>query len=176
MTMREIHEFSFPERFISGTVGMPGERTFYLQAIDGRRNTSVALEKSQLAILAERIVALFKELKMGKAQDFKRGNRPLPQLLTPFSEEFRIAALSLTWNAQTEQLIIEAQGGEESEIIEDDEDGPPLFRITLTMESALTFALDSFALIRAGRPPCQFCGAPLDPQGHVCPRANGYRR
>ena len=174
--MREIHDFEFPERFIAGTVGMPGERTFYLQAIDGRRNVSVALEKNQLAILAERIVALFKELKRGKAQDLKRNNRPLPQLLTPFSEEFRIVALSLTWNAQTEQLIIEAQGGEESEIVEDIDTGPPLLRVTLAMETALGFALDSFTLISAGRPPCQFCGAPLDPQGHVCPRANGYRR
>ena len=155
--MREIHDFEFPERFIAGTVGMPGERTFYLQAIDGRRNVSVALEKNQLAILAERIVALCKELKMGKAQDLKRNNRPLPQLLT-------------------EQLIIEAQGGEESEIVEDIDTGPPLLRVTLAMETALGFALDSFTLISAGRPPCQFCGAPLDPQGHVCPRANGYRR
>jgi len=174
--MREFYDFPFPERFISGTVGMPGERTFYLQAIEGRRNVSVALEKTQLALLAERIVGLFKELKIGKAGDLKRKSQSLPQLLTPFSEEFRIAALSLTWNAQKEELIIEAQGGEESEIIEDDQEGPPLLRVTLTIESALVFALDSFALIGAGRPPCQFCGGPLDAQGHVCPRANGYRR
>ncbi|MEY3101602.1 MAG: hypothetical protein RL435_748, partial [Actinomycetota bacterium] len=69
--MREFYDFPFPERFISGTVGMPGERTFYLQAIEGRRNVSVALEKTQLALLAERIVALFKELKIGKAGDLK---------------------------------------------------------------------------------------------------------
>lgn len=174
--MRELYEFSFPENFISGTVGMPGERTFYLQAVDGRRNISVALEKGQLSILAERIIALFKELKIGKAADFKRKNISLPQLVTPFNEEFRVSALSLTWNPQNENLIIEAQGGEENEIVEGNEEGPPLFRVTLAMESALTFALDSFALISAGRPPCQFCGAPLDPQGHVCPRANGYRR
>lgn len=174
--MREIHNFTFPERFISGTVGMPGERTFYLQAVDGRRNISVALEKGQLAILSERIVALFKELKIGKAADFKRKNRVIPQLATPFSEEFRVTALSLTWNAQNEELIIEAQGGDESEIVEDSDEGPPLLRVTLLMDAALIFALDSFALIGAGRPPCQFCGAPLDPQGHVCPRANGYRR
>ena len=174
--MRELHEFTFPERFLSGTVGMPGERTFYLQAVDGRRNIAVALEKSQLAILAERIVALLKEIKFGKAQDFRRKGRPIPQLITPFSEEFRVSALSLTWNPQTEQLIIEAQGGDENEIIEDVDQGPPLLRVTLTVDSALVFAIDSFALIGAGRPPCPFCGAPLDPQGHLCPRANGYRR
>ena len=174
--MREIHEFIFPERFISGTVGMPGERTFYLQAIDGRRCVSVALEKSQLSILAERIVALLKEIKFGKAQDFTRKERGLPQLVTPFTEEFRVAALSLTWNPQSQELIIEAQGGEEGEIIEDLSEGPPLLKVTLRIETALLFAIDSFALISAGRPPCPFCGGPLDPRAHLCPRANGYRR
>jgi len=174
--MREIYGFIFPERFVSGTVGMPGERTFYLQAVDGRRNIAVALEKSQLAVLAERIIALMKEIKIGKAQDFQRGNRPLPNLTIPFAEEFRVAALSLTWNPQTQKLIIEAQGGEESEIIEDVLEGPPLLQVTVGIEEALTFAVDSLALVGAGRPPCQFCGSPLDPAGHLCPRANGYRR
>lgn len=174
--MREIHEFIFPEKFLSGTVGMPGERTFYLQVVDGRRIVSVALEKSQLSVLAERIVALLKEIKFGKAQDFTRKERSLPQLMTPFSEEFRVAALSLTWNPQSQELTIEAQGGDEAEIVEDLSDGPPLLRVTLRIDAALLFAINSFALISAGRPPCPFCGAPLDPRSHLCPRANGYRR
>ena len=73
-------------------------------------------------------------------------------------------------------MIIEAQGGDESEVIEDEENGPPLLRVTITVEMALAFAVDSFTLIGAGRPPCPFCGAPLDPNAHLCPRANGYRR
>lgn len=174
--MREIYEFLFPERFIAGTVGMPGERTFFLQAVDGRRNVSVSLEKNQLNVLAERIVALLKEVKVGKAQDFQRKGRSLPILQTPFTEEFRVTALSLTWNPQNQQLIIEAQGGEESEIVENNEEGPPILRVTIGTDAALLFAIDSFALIGAGRPPCPFCGAPLDPNGHLCPRANGYRR
>ncbi|NCA18435.1 MAG: DUF3090 family protein [Actinobacteria bacterium] len=174
--MRELYEFAFPEHFISGTVGMPGERTFYLQAIHGRQIVSVALEKGQLTILAERILALLKEIRFGKAQDFTRKGRTPIGLSTPFSEEFRVSALSLTWNPQTHELILEAQGGEETEIVEDLTDGPPLLRVTLRIEQALTFAVDSLALINAGRPPCRFCGAPLDPQGHLCPRANGYRR
>lgn len=89
---------------------MPGERTFYLQAIHGRQIVSVALEKGQLAILAERILALLKEIRFGKAQDFTRKGRTPFGLSTPFSEEFRVSALSLTWNPQTQELIVEAQG------------------------------------------------------------------
>ena len=174
--MREIHEFHFPEKFLSGTVGMPGERTFYLQVVHGRQHVSVSLEKSQLAILAERIVALLKEIKFGKAEDFTRRGHSIPPLETPFTEDFRIAALSLTWNPQQRELMIEAQGGEESEIVESESAGPPLLRVTISVEMALRFAVDSFALIGAGRPPCPFCGAPRDPNSHLCPRANGYRR
>ena len=173
--MREVHTFHHPKKFLAGTVGLPGERTFYLQVTDDKRNIAVSLEKSQLAVLAERIIALLKELKVGKAQDFSNRHRPSQTLISPFLEEFRVAALSLTWNGQNQKLIIEAQGGDESEIVEGD-DGPPLLQVTLSLEEALTFALDSFALIAAGRPPCQFCGIPLDPHGHLCPRANGYRR
>lgn len=173
--MRELHEFHFPEKFLSATVGMPGERTFYLQAVHGRHNVAVSIEKSQLSVLAERIIALLKELKVGKAHDFTLSRHNPAQLITPFFEEFRVSALSLTWNAQTRELLLEAQGGDEPEIVEGD-DGPPLLRITLSLESALTFALESFALISAGRPPCPFCGVPRDPHSHLCPRANGYRR
>jgi len=42
--------------------------------------------------------------------------------------------------------------------------------------AARAFVKRALALVAAGRPPCPFCGFPLDPGGHVCPRANGYRR
>ena len=41
---------------------------------------------------------------------------------------------------------------------------------------ARAFARRCTRLVQAGRPPCPFCGGPLDPTGHICPRANGYRR
>ncbi|HEY5033265.1 MAG TPA: DUF3090 family protein, partial [Actinomycetes bacterium] len=41
---------------------------------------------------------------------------------------------------------------------------------------ARAFAQRAAAVVGAGRPPCPFCGLPLDPTGHLCPRQNGYRR
>jgi uncharacterized repeat protein (TIGR03847 family) len=52
---RQFFLFERPRRFVAGTVGTPGERTFYLQAADGARVISVALEKHQVAVLADRI-------------------------------------------------------------------------------------------------------------------------
>ena len=47
---------------------------------------------------------------------------------------------------------------------------------TGSLGKAVAFAQRSKALVNAGRLPCPFCGIPIDPRGHLCPRANGYRR
>ena len=57
-----VHRIDPPERFVARTVGEPGHRTFFLQAREGPRVTSVALEKQQVAILGERIDELLDEL------------------------------------------------------------------------------------------------------------------
>ena len=54
-----VHRFNWPDRLVVGTVGEPGSRTFYLQARDGARIVSVALEKEQSAVLAEKIRSAF---------------------------------------------------------------------------------------------------------------------
>ncbi len=59
---RAIHVFRTPDRFVAGTVGQPGNRTFYLQAVHDSRVVSVVLEKQQVAVLAERIGALLFEV------------------------------------------------------------------------------------------------------------------
>jgi uncharacterized repeat protein (TIGR03847 family) len=48
--------------------------------------------------------------------------------------------------------------------------------VFLSPESAQQFAARSQQVISAGRPPCPLCEEPLDPEGHLCPRSNGYRR
>src|SRR5436853_423551 len=105
-----VHRFDPPERFIAGTVGEPGQRTFFLQARSGARATSVALENQQVDL-------------------------PIDE---PEPEE--------------------------------------LFVVRLTPVLARVFATRAGSVVQAGRPSCQFCGGPVDPAGHLCPRSNGYRR
>ena len=59
---RRRYLFDPPERFVAGTVGQPGDRTFFLQARDGVRVVSVVLEKVQVAVLADRLGELLSEL------------------------------------------------------------------------------------------------------------------
>jgi hypothetical protein len=68
------------------------------------------------------------------------------------------------------------QAGQAKFIADDDDDGPDTLRVWITAVQARSFAERSRAVVSAGRPPCPFCNQPLDARGHVCPRANGYRR
>jgi uncharacterized repeat protein (TIGR03847 family) len=185
---RVIYEYDPPERFVAGTVGEPGQRTFFLQASGGGRTTSVALEKAQVSVLAERVDALLDEVVRRSG-----GEAPVPAapvtdaddtdpLEVPIEEEFRVGTMALAWDGDDEKVVIEAQAltdedaDEEAALIEETDEGPPLLRVRITGAAARAFVKRSLALVAAGRPPCPFCGNPLDPAGHVCPRANGYLR
>jgi uncharacterized repeat protein (TIGR03847 family) len=184
---REIYSYDPPERFIAGTVGEPGQRTFFLQAALGGRTTSVALEKEQVAVLAERMEELLDEVLRrtgGTAQvpavapvDLV-DDGPLSQ---PIEEEFRVGALTLAWDGDTERVVIEAHARAETEeeqveaLDEEADEGPPMLRVRITGAMARAFAKRAQLVVSAGRPPCPFCGLPVDADGHLCPRMNGHR-
>ena len=189
-----VHRFDPPERFVAGTVGEPGHRTFFLQARAGVRVTSVALEKQQVAILGERIDELLDELmSAGGVTSLIPAITPVEQvdnapLEQPIVEEFRAGTITLSWDAEDERVVIEVFPVIEVEVpIEADEDDlvdlpidepepEELFVVRLTPGQARVFASRAASVVSAGRPACQFCGGPVDPAGHLCPRANGFRR
>ena len=183
--MPVVHRHDSPERFVAGTVGPPGQRTFFLQARTGPRVTSVALEKQQVAVLAERVDALLDEVMRAEAgagtvpavaPTAMEDSAPLDQ---PIDEEFRAGTMTLSWEAQSDRVVIEVFPVDDSEADPEAEDPPEpeeLFVVTLTPAAARAFCKRAQAVVAAGRPPCQFCGGPLDPAGHLCPRANGFRR
>jgi uncharacterized repeat protein (TIGR03847 family) len=181
---RAIHVFRSPDRFIAGTVGQPGDRTFYLQAIHETRIISVMLEKQQVQILADRIGALLEEV-------HRRFGTPLPAerprvedlspLIMPVDAEFRVGTMGLGWDSESEAVVVELLAvteGEfdESVVLDDTEDGPDAVRVFLSTGAAREFATRSTRVISAGREPCPLCGEPLDNAGHICVRTNGYRR
>jgi uncharacterized repeat protein (TIGR03847 family) len=182
-----------PERFVAGTVGEPGQRTFFLQARGDGRVTSVALEKQQVALLAEQLDRLLDEVLRTSG-----GAAPVPAMAPaetedlapldqPVEEDFRVGTLALRWDPQADRVVIVAQAPPDADEAEDSApaidaeddasaDGPDLLRVRLTGVQARAFAKRAQSVVSAGRPPCPFCGLPLDPAGHICPRANGYRR
>jgi uncharacterized repeat protein (TIGR03847 family) len=187
---RQVFQYDPPERFVAGTVGEPGQRTFFLQATGAGRTTTVALEKEQVAVLAERVDELLDEVLRRSG-----GSAPVPAMAPneledlapldqPIMEEFRVGTMALAWDADENRVVIEAlarvadeeESGAELLETDDDADGPDLLRIRLTGANARAFAKRALTIVAAGRPPCPFCGLPIDADGHICPRQNGYRR
>jgi uncharacterized repeat protein (TIGR03847 family) len=186
----QLFEFESPDRFVAGTVGQPGERTFYLQATAGPRVVSVALEKVQVAALAEKLDELLDEVRRRHGADSVIPAVTPPELEdvaplgTPIEEEFRAGTLALAWDEDSSTVIIEAQSAEDTDETTGGVDEPEmagteftgdLLRVSLEPGAARSFAKRALRVVAAGRPPCPLCGNPLDPQGHVCPRQNGHR-
>lgn len=180
--MRQLYVFDRPTRFVTGTVGVPGERTFYLQAVDGPRVVSVALEKQQVVVLADKLEQLLDEIVERTGTATPAENTDTDALSQPIDEEFRVAAMGLAWNGDAGLIVIEAQAPvdepEEAEetLLEDVEDGPDALRVLIEPAAARAFVDRARKLVSAGRPPCPLCGLPLTQDGHVCARLNGYRR
>ncbi len=194
--MPVIHRFDPPERFVPGTVGEPGARTFFLQARAGAQVTSVSLEKQQVQILGERVAELLDEL---LAADEARttipamtpvamiDNDPLEQ---PIEEEFRAGTITLSWDGDDERIVIEVfpvtevevelpVDAAEQELLElpiEEPEPEEVLLVRMTAAMARSFAARAESVVAAGRAPCPFCGGPMDAEGHLCPRANGFRR
>lgn len=181
---RQVHVFRSPERFLAGTIGQPGEREFFLQVIDGRRVFSVGCEKQQVAVLADRLGSLITEVARRFGAEAGPGASAVgaePTLNTPVDAEFRVGTMGLAWDGEGSQVIVELLALSEEEVgedivLEDREDGPDALRVFLSLAEARAFAQHAERVVAAGRPPCPLCGNPLDPDGHICPRLNGYHR
>ena len=207
---RRIYDFGVPDRFVAGTVGLPGNRTFFLQARKGSALVSVVLEKVQVQVLAERLALLVAEIGRRGVQvpeALAPSDDDTAPLGEPLVEAFRVGTMTLGWDPEHEHVVIEAREQQESDEAEDadeedeadgepeeaddeedeedeepatlefddsDPEGPDLVRVRLTPLAARAFVERALRTVAAGRPPCPFCGLPLDPTGHICPRKNGY--
>lgn len=198
-----MFEFLYPERFVAGTVGLPGQRTFYVQATgfvlhnsvpsDRESIVSVALEKQAVARLADwchyEVEALTDS---GLLEQKPKPVSDRRSLSTPVEEDFRASDISAATDRETVALTIslfrpepidlplgqefDSQASGEPADGALDDDRQPGLRVTLTPGQALGFAMRARSVVAAGRPPCPYCQGPLDLDGHICPRANGYKR
>ncbi|MEU8174863.1 DUF3090 domain-containing protein [Microbispora hainanensis] len=181
-----VFDYDPPDRFVAGAVGQPGARAFFLQARGQGRITTVALEKFQVAVLADRLDELLDEVLRRSG-----GRAPVPAMAPaeladegpldlPIDEDFRVGTMALAWDPETAQVIIEAQEATEGD--EEEEEEPPLddrpepavLRVRISAAAARAFSRRALDVVAAGRPPCPLCGRPLDPEGHICVRLNGH--
>jgi uncharacterized repeat protein (TIGR03847 family) len=185
-----VHSFDPPDRFVTGTVGEPGARTFFLQARENGRLVSVSLEKQQVIALVERVDELLDELMAAPGQTALipavapvdlEDNLPLEQ---PIEEEFRAGTMTLSWDPGDERVVIEVFPFTEAAVVSPDQveetfaepEPEELLVVRIPAGVARAFCSRALQVVEAGRPSCPFCGNPVDPDGHLCVRANGFRR
>lgn len=202
--MAASFDFESPDFFTTGTVGVPGRRTFYLQAREAGSVVTLKLEKEQIRALAEYLAKLLNDLPKPEA---------LPRdmaLLEPVNEAWVVGSLGVAYDEAADRILIVAE--ELSEEAEDDgedddeetaeetapEEGPrgarapaeppepaeaaepseppdtAKARFRLTRPQAAAFVERARSLVQAGRPSCRLCGLPMDPDGHTCPGTNGH--
>jgi uncharacterized repeat protein (TIGR03847 family) len=169
-------DFDHPDRFIVGTIGAPGEREFYFQIRQANVLISLATEKSQVSALAQRISTIIREVKKNSSvnliQPMRSDDGPLE---LPLESEFTVGAIGIALDPSDLEIEISFRSDlDESE--DPTESLLPTVEVRLDLSQAMAFVSRTQALVAGGRPLCPFCISPIDPQGHLCPRANGYRR
>lgn len=169
-----------PEVFTADYTGRPGERTFFLQSRSETLTLTYQLEKGQVEVLGEKLKELL--LMMDPADEIRTAvpqRNPAYALSAPIEPEWRVGTIGLTFEEDTDSMVIalEPPGPESS----DDETDEGLdvddfaVRILLRKDQARAFVLHALAIVAEGRPLCQLCGLPMDPDGHKCPASNGHR-
>jgi len=169
-------EFDDVETFTAGALGVPGARVFLLQARGDGRRVTLKCEKQQVGALAQYLRQLLSDLPAPS-------DLPLAaslELLDPAEPEFIVGPMSLGYAREIDRFVFTAEElvdvEEEGEQAEADDEGEGddrgRLRLYLTRSQALAFALRSDDLMAQSRPTCQFCGLPIDPDGHPCPRMN----
>jgi len=164
----ESFEFTDADLVTVGTVGEPGQRVFLLQAVAAGTVATLKVEKQQVAALS---VALLERLQDLAVTPFEPQDL---ELRPPFEVAWIVGGMGLGYLDALDRIVLDAV-----EAVELDEDGEPdesaaRARILLTRAQAQALAIRAADLVEAGRPPCPWCGHPLDPSGHTCPKTNGH--
>lgn len=170
-----IYELDPVSNITTGYIGQPGKRVFYLQATRGDQTVTLVIEKMQVDVLAQSIQQFMDELKeqfpnLPEATSTYRPERM--NLRVPLDPAFRVGQLGLGYDSDRDLILLVAQ---EVTTEERRDEEASVARLFATREQMLTLAEHGKSIIQQGRPICAFCGQPVDPEGHFCPRRNGHK-
>lgn len=165
-------EFDRPDRCVVGTIGQPGQRLFLIQVAQGGQLAAVALEKQQVQLLGVRVAEVLDQLaELGHDIPPEQPPADMGPLDAPVTVDFRAAAIGLAWDSEAGRIVLELFSVE----MDDHSGENSLLQVRLTPAMAREFSGRAAVVVASGRPACPACGQPLNPEGHICPRANGYR-
>jgi uncharacterized repeat protein (TIGR03847 family) len=172
-------ELTDPHHVTAGYTGVPGDRTFFVQAEDATEHVTLLAEKAQVGGLGELLAQLLARVDDTPATDWDRGAM---ELRPPIEPRWRVGAIQVGLDPERGRFVLEfaefAVAEEDEEDVAPTDDAEPLeVRIWADQDQARRLAAHCAEVIGQGRPRCELCGRPTDPDGgHVCPATNGHGR
>ncbi|HEX3299518.1 MAG TPA: DUF3090 family protein [Actinomycetota bacterium] len=164
------------DRITADAIGEPGLRTFYLQARAGEQLVTVIVEKEQVELLARSVLELATDVPI--PDDVEPEELALEE---PVDPRWRVGRLSIGFDDDQDRFLLEIDefvpevdedADDERSILQEE---PESITLWASREQMLGLARHGTTVVARGRPRCQFCGNPMDPEGHVCPATNGHR-
>ena len=159
-------------------VGEPGKRTFFLQARKQSRIFTFEIEKQQVALMAEKLREMLLLVdgsdRVVSAGSARNGSLVL---VAPIEPEWRVGTIGLAYEEPGDVVVVVLQPMVTADLDQPEplEEQETEARLLLGREQVRDFVLHAEAVVAEGRPLCQLCGLPIDPDGHVCPASNGHR-
>jgi uncharacterized repeat protein (TIGR03847 family) len=163
-------ELTAPHHVTVGFTGVPGDRTFFLQAEDLDARVTLLMEKGQIEGLGELLGQLLTRLGDEPATDW---DHDAMALRDPIDPRFRVGQIGFGFDPDGERFVLEL-----TELTpEEDEDEADQLRVWLDRDQARRLAAHALEIVAQGRPRCELCGRPTAAGGeHVCPSSNGHGR
>jgi uncharacterized repeat protein (TIGR03847 family) len=168
------------DRITADAVGEPGSRVFYLQARAGNEVVTVIVEKQQVQLLAASVLELLEDVVADDAVT-DEGEMGLEE---PLEAKWRAGRLALAFDQDRDLFMLEIEEFRpDAETLDPDDprsllpdEEPETIRVWASPAQMLSLSRHGATVAARGRPTCQFCGNPIDPEGHVCPAMNGHSK
>jgi len=170
----ELVDFNPVSRITIGTIGPPGQRIFLLQASQGSATITLKLEKEQARVLAASIIELLEELDQKYPRSQSKFDQPLSSdlmLREPMEPIFAVGQIGLGYDQEQDAIVLVVQ-----EIEFEGLEKPATARFWASRAQMRAMSEHALEVANQGRPICPLCDAPIDPNGHFCPRSNGHER
>lgn len=163
------------DHITADALGAPGQRVFYLHAFQDARTVTIIIEKIQLQSLSvgvEQFLAQLSEknpdLEEASAEYVEEHMRINP----PLEPVFRAGEIGLGYDKERDLVVLVTR---EILLDGDDPEEAAIIRFWCSRSQARALARWGVEVVKRGRPLCRQCGQPIEPEGHFCPKKNGYR-
>jgi uncharacterized repeat protein (TIGR03847 family) len=171
----DLIEFDPVDDIGAGAFGTPGQRTFVIQARKGSAVLSVLVEKEQVQLLASEANQFLDKIAEEDPEEPPGSAGTVAGVVTEDEPLFRARLIGIGYDPDRHLVLIELR-----EDASDEEEAPPpldeteghIARLYATRSQVRAMARNGVAAVEAGRPRCQLCDFPMEPDGHICPRWN----